>query len=342
MARYLEVLKAEIRLRAAGRAETVYIGGGTPSLCTPGQIRNLLAELSQRMVIASEAEITLEVNPATADRDKLKDFRDGGINRLSVGVQSTSDFWLCCLERPHTAAQTEALIRDARDAGFRNLSCDLMYGLPGQTEDDFRDDLNTLLAWQPDHLSLYSLSVEAGTRLAARISGRELPEPDEDAAADMYIWAQELLGKKGFFQYELSNFAQRGHMCRHNLGYWTQRSYWGFGLAAHSYRNGIRSWNFGDADSYFQALTQDKIPREGEEKLKDFKKIAEQLIVGLRLTSGVRKRQLARRFGPDWAKPFEPAFQALIQDGLLQEQSETLQLTPRGMLLANVVFRALI
>lgn len=339
---YLAALEAEIRLRASGRAETVYFGGGTPSLCAPGQIRRLLAVLAERLELAPGAEITLEANPATADRDSLAGFRRAGVNRLSVGVQSASDACLAQLGRAHSAAQAERLVREARAAGFENLSCDVIYGLPGQTVPQFRQDLESVTAWKPDHISLYALTLETGTPLAARVAAGQEPLPDEDAAADMYEWSREYLLKNGFLQYELSNFSKPGKACRHNLLYWTDGEYLGLGTAAHSYENGVRSWNGSNLREYLQILEQGENPEKGREKLKLTKKIAEELIMGLRLTEGVSKAKFTSRYGHRWQLAFQEAIQNMVQSGLLQEEEQNLHLTPRGMLLSNVVFRALV
>jgi oxygen-independent coproporphyrinogen III oxidase len=340
--RYLDALLAEIDLRAAGRADTVYFGGGTPSLCAPQHIKQILDRLRSRVELSPDAEITLEANPATADREKLAGFRRAGINRLSLGVQSTSDFWLRRLGRIHSASQARALVKAAGHAGFANVSCDLIYGLPEQTLADFQQDLDTLLSWSPEHVSVYALSVEPDTLLARRLAAGEFLEPDDDTAADMYEWARDYLSKHGFLQYELSNFARPGKACRHNLGYWTEGTYLGFGVGAHSYERGLRAWNPADLQAYLDRLARGQNPREGAEKLKKNKKIAEILIMGLRKTNGVRLADFNRRFGAGWAKSFQAAFHSMVQAGLLRQQQKTLQLTPRGMLLANVVFRSLL
>ncbi len=339
--RLISALRREVRRRARGRAATVYLGGGTPSLCPPELVAGLLDEVRTRVRLVPRAEITLEANPATADADRLRAFRSAGVNRLSIGVQSGDDEALRMLGRVHTAAQARELVASARSAGFPNVSCDLIYGLPGQTLERFQADLERVLSWEPDHLSLYALSLEPGTRLAERVAAGELPEPEEDAAADMYEWTRERLERSGYLQYELSNFSRKGLACRHNLNYWNNGDYLGFGPSAHSHIHGGRSWNLADPDAYLKAVEHGRSPREGSEKLKKKRRIAEEVMVGLRLTAGVPTRRLTARYGPGWREPLRPALESMSRAGLL-DLGATLRLTPKGMLLSNVVFRELL
>lgn len=339
---YVRALCREIALAAPGRADTIYFGGGTPSLCSPRQLEKVLQALYGRFYIVSQPEITLEANPATVTAAQLRVLADLGFNRLSLGVQSTANAGLRTLERIHSAGEAKNLMSAARAAGFGNVSCDLIYAWPGQTLSAFQKDIRTLCCWEPEHISLYALSLEPGTRLADKVARQELPAPDDDAAADMYAWAQEYLKKQGYFQYELSNFARPGKVCRHNLKYWNGEDYLGFGVAAHSYVHGVRSWNFPDIKAYLRALKKEKKPLSGSEKLKKKERIAEHLIIGLRLTEGVRHDLLAARFGPDWQKPFAKAFEKLQGQGLLVASETGWTLTRKGMLLSNIVFRALL
>lgn len=339
---YLEAVIREIRLRGQGGAETVYLGGGTPSLCPLPELERLMQALADCLPFAPAAEVTLEANPATLDRDGLADMRALGFNRLSVGVQSTSDPWLRLLERRHSAGQARATLEYARQAGFDNLSADLIYGLPGQTLAEFQKDLRTLADWGPEHLSLYALSVEPGTRLEAAVRAGRLPAPEEDLAADMYAWAREFLANRGFQQYELSNFSLPGRACRHNLKYWNDQEYFGFGAAAHSYLQGVRSWNEPDPAAYQQALQETRSAQAGQEALIGSRRVSETLILGLRLTGGVHNNSLRSRFGESWDQEFQPRFAKLAQQGLLQVEPDTIRLTPKGMLLSNVVFREIL
>jgi oxygen-independent coproporphyrinogen-3 oxidase len=339
---YLQALSAELEARVSGPVDTVYFGGGTPSLCAPGQIAGLLRTLAGRAQMALDAEVTLEANPATADLARWSGFRAAGVNRISLGVQSTQDPFLRLLGRKHTAQQAEEQMRLAKKAGFSNLSCDLIFGLPGQTLAQFQADLQTLLSWEPAHVSLYGLTLEPGTLLAHRVQQGELPAPDEDAAADMYESAREILPASGWLQYELSNFALPGRECRHNLKYWTDQEYLGLGASAHSYIRGVRSWNPTEPEAYVQARRQASFAPESSEKLKERRKIAEDMIIGLRLTAGIEKERLRRCHGDGWKELFISPIRDMLQAGLLAETTDRLFLTARGMLLSNVVFRAML
>ncbi len=342
MARYVRALRSEIRRRACGRVSSLYFGGGTPSLLEPGQVQRLLADIGARAEIHADAEISLEANPATAGRAKLAGFLRAGVNRLSVGVQSTADQNLVRLGRRHDSEAAAGFVREARRAGWKNLSCDLIYGLPGQTLREFQTDLARLLSWEPDHVSLYALGLEPGTPLAERVAAADLPRPDDDLAADMYSWGRDRLAAGGYAQYELSNFARPGKACRHNLHYWRGGEYLGLGAAAHSYYRGVRSWNDADPDAYRISLEKGFLPVAGRESLDPRSRLGEALIVGLRLTAGVRRLPLEANFGREALASLEPAFRRFQQEGLLEKDRDAIRLTPRGMLLANVVFRALV
>jgi len=336
------ILLEEIRNRAHGFAKTVYFGGGTPSLAEPEQICLLLECLSQHMTMSSQAEISMEVNPGTTTQAKLSQLIAAGINRLSIGVQSTSEKLLRILGRCHTAIQAQKTMEEARKSGFYNISCDLIYAIPTQTFKDFQHDLETLLTWGPDHISLYALSVEPNTPLARQIYAHAIPAPDDDVAAEMYEWAREFLFKNGFFQYELSNFSKPGFECQHNILYWQNKEYLGLGASAHTYEQGIRSWNVKDPDIYMERIVQERSAQAGSESLQGRVRIAEHLIMGLRMTQGVKKHEIQEAFGKDWDCSFISSFNKMIQAGLLIDDKDTLKLSPQGMLLANIVFREIL
>jgi len=339
---YLSALQGEISQRAEGRATTVYFGGGTPSLCSAAQIKTLLDALSHNLHISPQAEITLEMNPATMALSSLAAFRQAGINRLSIGVQSTSQRSLRLLGRSHTALQVRTTIQKARQANFTNVSCDLIHGLPAQSLEEFQEDLNTLLSFAPDQISLYALQLEPWTPMAKQIQNKTMPQPDDDLAAEMYAWARTVFLRQGFIQHEISSFSRPGKTCRHNLIYWKGDPYIGLGAAAHSYEQGVRTWNCSDIAEYIQKISEGGQAQEGREALEGRARKAERLIIGLRLTSGVNKRKMRQNFGKDWKKEFVKAIYDMKQTGLLVENSEFIRLTPRGMLLADVVCRAII
>jgi oxygen-independent coproporphyrinogen-3 oxidase len=341
LTQYLWFLKTELACRVQGKAETVYFGGGTPSLCPAEEVQLILEKLKQLLELAPAAEITLEANPATLGAVELRALRRAGVNRLSLGVQSTSDSMLQKLGRRHSAADAEILIRQARQAGFDNVSCDLIFGLPGQGINDFKVDLEKVSSWAPEHLSLYALSVEEDTPLAREVRAG-LKVPEDDLVADMYEEAQAFLGRQGYGQYELSNFSRKGLECRHNINYWQNGEYWGLGASAHSHVDGVRSWNFGEAREYIRAMNRQGHACSGSEALKNREKIAETLILGLRLTAGIEKDRIEKTYGKGWSDQFVSAFQEMEQAGLLMEDDHSLRLTTHGMFLSNVVFRAIL
>jgi oxygen-independent coproporphyrinogen-3 oxidase len=340
--RYVNALKIEIQQRAQGTVDSIYFGGGTPSLFRPHQLADILKTLTARVACAPDVEITLEVNPATSTPADLQAWQQLGINRLSLGVQSTQDRFLTMLGRLHTAEQARQWMAGARATGFANISCDLMYGLPGQTFAEFQADMQELLQWEPDHLSLYGLTLEPGTPLALTVERGELPLPDDDLVADMYEFCQSRLKTCGFFQYELSNFAKNSKKCRHNCIYWEYQPYLGLGSAAHSFLQGRRSWNQEDPLNYCQNLETGKLPIKDFEKITGKKKAAERLILGLRLTQGVSVNMVKRLFGATWSQLYHEAIQPSLDEGLLEEIQNRLRLTDRGMLLSNQVFRRMV
>lgn len=339
---YLAAMEREIRQRARGRLETVYLGGGTPSLCSAAQVRSLLHTLRESADLPVAAEITLEVNPAAFSPAKVKGWRQAGVNRLSLGVQSTDDQQLGILGRQHTAQQAWETLRLARQAGFDNISCDLICGLPGQSLASFQQDLKTLLSWQPEHISLYSLEIEPDTLLEEGIHRKLVPEPDDDLTADMYEWARRYLQSHGLLQYELFSFSRPGRECEHNLIYWENKEYLGLGAAAHSYESGIRSWNHSDTAEYMSAVIQKGAGQAGSEQLEGRTRIAEALIMGLRLLRGIDKSDIQTKFGTNWYSLFSQKMSGLEAQGLIILESNRIRLNPRHLFLSNQVFREIL
>jgi oxygen-independent coproporphyrinogen-3 oxidase len=338
--RYARALLREIAARVQGKVDTVYFGGGTPSLFLPHQLQAFLKAIAQHALLSPQAEITLEVNPATADRARLQAWKRMGINRLSLGVQSTRNQDLIQLGRRHSVEDAQVLLEEARSVGFENISCDLIYGLPGQTPEAFAAALQSLLAWKPEHISLYGLTVEPGTRLARRVEAGELTVPDDDVQADMYVLAQDMLPGRGFLQYELSNFSLPGRACRHNRIYWEYQPYLGLGASAHSFVRGRRSWNLAEPAAYCEALEKGASAEAGFEKLSQEKKQGERLILALRQSAGIRKQVFFQ--ASTGGERFKLAFEASRKQGLIEETATHYRLTPRGMLLSNLVFRELV
>ena len=335
---YVRALAQEIE-NWAGRglgARTVYFGGGTPSLLAPQQVRHLMEAVRVSFHLWPTAEVTLESNPG--DRVPFSSLRSLGVSRLSLGAQSFHEAELHLMGRRHTVADIAEAFSGARKAGFDNINLDLLYGLPGQREEDFAHSLKTALALGPDHLSLYCLTLEAHTPLAQAIASGKLPDPDQDRAAEMYLLAEEALAREGFEHYELSNWAHPGKRCQHNLIYWENRPYMGFGAGAHSYFQGRRFSNVTDLGQYLSRIAAGQSPVEHKEQIGKALERAETMFLGLRLVEGVSTRAFARRFRAPPAAYYPGPVAELRQLGLLEEQGGHLRLTPRGRLLGNQVF----
>lgn len=312
----------------AGRmADTVYFGGGTPSLLGDERLTKLLQMLSSRFSIASHAEITVECNPDSMDADLLHVLRKAGVNRLSIGVQSAHDAELRLLGRRHTFAQACTAVRNAQQAGFDNISVDLMYGLPGQSEQMLFQSVDALLALHPQHLSCYSLKLEPGTPM-----GQEQPVlPDDDAQADWYLSLCERLTQAGYIHYEISNWAKPGFYSRHNSRYWTLSDYLGLGPGAHSYLNGKRF-------AYRPSLTDFcNCPQPvQEESVAGFAPHAEYIMLRLRTADGIDRLDFESRFGRPFA-PYAARLAALQAPGLTLETADGWRLTERGFLVSNSI-----
>jgi oxygen-independent coproporphyrinogen-3 oxidase len=337
---YTEALKMEVAHRAnGGMVSTVYFGGGTPSSLPANMLSGILASVRNGWYMDREAEITLEVNPGDADTAFLTTLRQAGVNRLSIGVQSFNDEELMLLGRHHTTEEATTVVVAARQAGFDNISLDLMFGLPGQSVTMFSNSLRQAIALAPEHVSLYPLSLEAGTPLATRVAQAQIPCPDSDITADQYQLAGNLLARRGYVQYEISNWSRPGHECRHNLTYWMNRPYLGFGVAAHSYENRRRYANTTSLDTYLGALTRGTMPPlELEETLDPDLVLAETLILGLRLNRGVITDEIRSSFGIDLQNRFGAATDEVAELGLIDRLASRWKLTARGRFLSNEVF----
>lgn len=338
--RYLAATRKEIYLRAKGfEITSLYFGGGTPSLLSPQQIGTLIASVSQVANIATGAEVTLEANPGTVNLDYLEAIMDQGVNRLSIGAQSFNDTELELLGRRHKACQTRAIFLAAREAGFQNISLDLIYGLPHQDPDSFRKSLGAALELKPEHISLYSLSLEEGTLLKDSVDRGNLPAPDEDICAYQYVLGEEMLLSAGYHHYEISNWAIPGREGQHNLVYWRRLSYLGVGVAAHSLLGGKRSANTTDLDAYILAMEQNRpVPQTFIEDITACVALAETILLGLRLSYGVDLDAVSTAFGVNAPQYYSSEISELAYLGLIEQKGAHLRLTPRGRLLGNEVF----
>jgi oxygen-independent coproporphyrinogen-3 oxidase len=346
--RYLAALRVELARRsqsvgastASDEVPTVYFGGGTPTLIGPDGLVSVLDCCRQAFKVDAAAEITVETNPGAVNRETLVQLRKNGFNRLSIGVQSFNDAELVFLGRIHNAGDARTVWRDARLAGFDNMSLDLIYGLPGQSVSSWRSNLDNALELEPSHLSLYALTIEAETPLGKSVAAGLTAEPDPDAAADMYLLAEDLLERAGYRHYEISNWALPGRECAHNLTYWRNGQYLGVGAGAHSYADSRRMSNVKGPLEYVRRLEEDARGTVVSESEFIDKKTAmgETMMLGLRLSEGVSAGVFVERFG----KSLQDVYGANIMDlkrlGLVTWDGDRICLTARGRLLGNQVF----
>ncbi|WP_157247980.1 radical SAM family heme chaperone HemW [Nonomuraea typhae] len=340
---YADIAIEEVRLarRVLGTAElpveTVFFGGGTPTLLPARDLARILKAIDEEFGLRPGAEVTTEANPESVDPAYLAELRAGGFNRVSFGMQSASEHVLKVLDRHHTPGRAAQAVHEARTAGFEHVNLDLIYSTPGESDDDWRASLEAAIAAGPDHVSAYSLIVEEGTRLAARIRRGELPMPDDDVAADRYLIADELLAKAGYAWYEVSNWAaSEAGRCRHNLLYWTGGDWWAVGPGAHSHVGGTRWWNVKHPAAYAQRLAQGVSPAHAREVLEDADREVERLMLELRLITGFPLG--------DVAPGARPAVARALGDGLLEPEAfkaGRMVLTLRGRLLADALIRDL-
>lgn len=335
------------RHRVSG-ADTIYFGGGTPSLLTPVQIVQMLEGIHTFFSIAPDAEITLEVNPGTVNKAALAAYRAAGINRINIGLQSTNDRSLTFLGRIHTAKAGVDTFRWARATGFDNIGLDLIYGIPGQTRHSWEAEMARVVALVPDHLSCYSLTTEPGTPLAAKVKNRQIHLPDEQTAGDLFSVTTAYLNRNGFRQYEISNFARYAagdnadRRSRHNRKYWTFTPYLGFGPAAHSFLDHTRWWNHRSLANYLADLKMGKRPVAQTERLTREQQILEFVYLGLRQTDGIDTVDFASRFKADFYDLFKSPVRRLLREGLVRQSAGQIRLTHRGMrFLEHVVDRLL-
>lgn len=341
---YADAVREEIR-QAAGEygrlpIQTIFIGGGTPTVLPPGQLGGILAACREHFAVAPDAEITSEANPGTVDQAHFTALRALGVNRLSMGVQSFDEAELKWLGRIHSAGEAEQAFDAARAAGFTNINLDFIFGLPGQAPGAWARTLERAVGLGPEHLSLYSLTVEAGTPLADSVRRGRVPAPDDDLAADLYLASQDLLAAHGYAQYEISNWAKdASHQCRHNLVYWRDEAYLGFGAGAHSYARDRRWWNVRPVPQYIQRINAGKPAVSGQETVGRRLEMGETMMLGLRLVlEGVGESGFRARFGVSLDEAFGEELAALTARGLIERLPARVRLTAEGRLLGNRVF----
>jgi oxygen-independent coproporphyrinogen III oxidase len=336
--RYLAALEREIRAAGTGESvDTIYFGGGTPSLLEPAEIGRVIAACRDVFDVVPSVETTLETNPETSSGASMAGFREAGVNRVSFGVQSFQDSELRRLGRIHSAARARDAVVEARSAGFDNVSLDLMMWLPQQTVADWRANVDALIEVSPEHASLYLLELYPNAPLREDMarSGWSLA-PDEDAA-DMYLWSLARLEAAGYEQYEISNVARRGHASRHNLKYWQDGEWLGFGCGAHSTRAGVRWKNVSGTMDYVDRIDRGEPVAVERRELTGRERLEEALFMGLRLSEGVDVEAAGRRYGLDAWALFEDALRPFVDERLVLRDGPRLRLTRDGMLVANEV-----
>lgn len=351
---YVDALKKEMQLYAKDvwefEVKTIYFGGGTPSLLPAKSIACMLESCSKLFNMPSNLEVTLEANPGTIDQSFISQLRQSGVNRLSLGVQSFSDNELKSLGRIHSANEAREAFFMARQAGFENINIDLLYALPRQMIKDWQNNLVEVTKLNPEHLSLYPLTLEPGTPLANAVASGSLPKPDADLAADMYLLASDKLAEQGYSHYEISNWALPGKECQHNMTYWKNERYLGLGAGAHSHLDGYRWVNVLSPVEYVKHLgnMRTKLSQQpyfnapwvdNIENIDRDLEIAEAVILSLRLEEGVNLTDFAHRFGVELYSIYQQQqINELVKLGLIAKNEHGIRLTTKGKLLGNEVF----
>ncbi len=337
---YVKAVEKEIELKnIKSTITTIYIGGGTPSYIDSNYIKEIVNKIFEKNV-SKEAEITIEVNPGTVTLEKLQDYKDCGINRLSIGLQSTQDELLKKIGRIHNFEEFLNTYKMAKKIGFKNINIDLMIGLPGQRISDLKDSLEKVVKLKPKHISVYSLIVEEGTPISEKIQKGELELPDEETERNMYWYVKNMLELNGYIHYEISNFAKKGYYSKHNMNCWEQKEYLGIGSAAHSYRDITRYSNTTNVEEYIKNVKQNKLERNRIiheiQKEDDTKK--EFMLLGLRKIEGIKISDFKNKFGDNPIYLYRTELNKLVEEKLIIVDDDNIRLTNKGIDLANLVW----
>lgn len=337
---YVKAVKKEIRMQnIQSQITTVYIGGGTPSYIDSKYIVEIIDEIKKKN-LSKRPEITIEVNPGTVTKEKLKDYKKCGINRLSIGLQSAKDEILKEIGRIHNFEQFLETYQMARKVGFKNINVDLILGIPNQRIKDLKDSLEKIIELQPEHISVYSLIVEDGTPIANKIEKGELELPDEDTERNMYWYVKNTLELNGYIHYEISNFAKKGRESKHNKNCWNQNQYFGFGVAAHSYRDITRYSNTEKIEEYIKNVMTERLDRNRiiHEIQKEYDAEKEYMLLGLRKIAGINISEFKLKFGDNPIYLFRNELKKLTDEGLIIVDEDFIRLTNKGIDLANLVW----
>ena len=342
--KYVDSVKKEINhVKIKSEITTIYIGGGTPSYIDSKFIVQILEKIKEKNV-AQDAEITIEVNPGTVTQEKLQDYIDCGINRISIGLQTTNDELLKQIGRIHNYEQFLETYKLAKKVGFKNINVDLMLGLPNQRIIDLKESLENVLRLAPKHISVYSLIVEDGTPIANKIKNGKLKLPDDELERNMYWYVKNTLELNGYVHYEMSNFSKKGFESRHNMNCWKQKQYFGFGVAAHSYRDITRYSNTENIEEYIKNIESDKLEKNRiiHEIQKEFDMEKEYMLLGLRKIEGVKINDFKSKFVKNPIYLFRNELKRLSDEKLITVDSNTIRLTSKGINLANLVWEEFI
>lgn len=330
---YIKCLKNEMLEYRGEKIDTIFVGGGTPSILSAHLLEDMIKEIYNTFDVTPDAEFTIESNPKTLTDEKLKVLHSLGVNRISIGVQSFVDSELKKIGRIHTAKDAEEAIILAKKAGFSNINLDLMFSIPGQTKESFKESIDRAISLNPEHISAYSLILEEGTPLFSEVENGEVFLPSDETDRENYSYLCDRLGEAGYIQYEISNFSKKGHECRHNLKYWDCNEYIGIGVSAHSYYNGKRFFNQDSLDDYLKG----EYRMESGEILTIDDKISEYVIMGFRKTKGISKTDFFKKFGVDFYERFKEPLDKFLNLNLIEEKGEFFCLTFEGINLSNSV-----
>lgn len=339
---YTRSVIKELKRQAASISSpcgSIYLGGGTPSLLLPQQVERIVNSVFDNYQAGSELEISMEVNPATVNLEDLKGLRGAGVNRLSVGVQSFADIELKTLGRMHGGYEAEATLRDVVKAGFNNFNIDLIYGLPGQTQSSWLENLSLAMKFNPQHISSYLLQLDESTPMARKVKAGIINLLDDELESKLYYTTLDFLAEQGYYHYEISNFARPGYECRHNLLYWQAQEYLGIGCGAVSFINRQRNLNQADVNHYIADMLAD-LPLQIEilETMTPRQLVADAIILGLRLTGGIKREEFRDRFGIDIMEEYRDVIKTCQVQGLLEIENDRIYLAKRAYFLSNQVF----
>lgn len=355
--KYIKWLKYEIKEVGEGNkldyendldelvtVKTIYIGGGTPSYLDSKYIKEIIEEIRENFKLADKVEITIEVNPGTVNKTKLLDYINSGINRISIGLQSTDNELLKRIGRIHKYEDFLQTYNMAREVGFKNINVDLMLALPGQTTAKLEKGLKQVIDLQPEHISLYSLIIEDGTKIEKMLKNNEITLPDENIERKMYWETKKVLEEAGYIHYEISNFAKEGYKSEHNWNCWSQKEYMGFGVAAHSYTNDVRFSNIDSIEEYIENYEQGNVTDNFvfHEKQTQSSKMKEYMMLGLRKIEGISIQEFKNKFVGNPLYIYRKELQKLVEEELIEIELDKIKLTKKGLDFANIVWEEFI